>query len=54
LLPDALSLPLREVAAAASPEQGAAATGPDIDDEEWWLESEPVLDPGRPNWYQQR
>lgn len=41
-----------EVAAAPSPEQGAAATEPDS--EEWWLESEPALDPGRPDWYQPR
>jgi hypothetical protein len=52
LVPDTLSL--REVAAAPLPERGAAATGPELDDEQWWLESEPVLDPGRPNWYQAR
>jgi hypothetical protein len=49
-----LALSSGKVAAAPSPEQGAAATNPDTDNEEWWLESEPALDPGRPDWYQPR
>jgi hypothetical protein len=48
-----------EVAAAPSLEQAAAATQPEPDDHEpddqqWWLESVPGLDPGPPGWYQPR